>query len=244
MLRLRQICLIARDLKATIELIRAQLKTDPVHGCADLSAYGLAADSMGAEGVSFLKQAGVENVLFCLQDNFLELVSPTRADTPADRLLNRRGDGGYMVILQTQDLISYAHRIALKNIRVAAAIDSPQYASLQLHPRDVGAAMLEIAVNKSSADPRGPWYPAGGDYEARHSPALLGVDLSHPKPHELAARWSHLLSRELNTEGLSLTLDEGGRIRFVQGQEGIARIYLKGAVRQPLRIAGVEFTFQ
>jgi hypothetical protein len=234
--------LIVRDLEGAIEQVHAELGAQPLHGCADLSSYGIAADNMGPEGREFMARAGVENVVFSLGDNFLEIVAPTRADTPADRLLSRRGDGGYIVILQTDNLDPYVRRAAAEAVRVAASIDSEQYASVQLHPRDVGAAMLEFALNKQSAEAAGPWYPAGGRYQRAAGPALFGVDLTHPAPEVLAARWSRLTRRPLQVhDGFRIGLDESGMIAFMPGNEGIARIRLQGKPRPPLTMAGVQF---
>src|ERR1700722_20325819 len=48
---------------------------------------------------------GLANTVFALGDRFLEIVSPTRADTTAGRYLARHGgDGGYMVIFDLEDL--------------------------------------------------------------------------------------------------------------------------------------------
>jgi hypothetical protein len=244
MLRLRQICLIVRDLKGAIEQVRAELGAQPLHGCADLRAYGIPADNMGPEGREFMAGVGVENVVFSLGSNFLEIVAPTRSDTPADRLLSRRGEGGYIVILQTDDLDPYRRRAADESMRVAASIDSSQYASVQLHPRDVGAAMLEFAWNKQSAEAAGPWYPAGGHYEPARGPALIGVDLAHATPDILASRWSRLTQRPLQVhDGLRIELDDGGMIDFMRGNEGIARIRLRAPPRPPLAMAGVQFVF-
>ena len=48
---------------------------------------------------------GVRNAVFPIGDTFLEVVSPKQPGTTAERLLQKRGgDGGYMVILQVDDL--------------------------------------------------------------------------------------------------------------------------------------------
>ena len=48
---------------------------------------------------------GLENVVLPMGTTFIEILAPTREDTPGGRHLDRQGgDGGYMVILQTRDL--------------------------------------------------------------------------------------------------------------------------------------------
>ena len=48
---------------------------------------------------------GLKNVLIPLGDTFLELVTPVKDNTAAERFLKKRdGDGGYMVIVDSLDL--------------------------------------------------------------------------------------------------------------------------------------------
>ena len=48
---------------------------------------------------------GLENAVLPVGDTFLEVVSPVQDKTTASRFLERRrGNGGYMVIVQTEDL--------------------------------------------------------------------------------------------------------------------------------------------
>ena len=55
---------------------------------------------------------GLENAVIPVGDTFLEVVSPVQEDTTAGRYLDRRkGDGGYMVIIQTDDLVKAKQRV-------------------------------------------------------------------------------------------------------------------------------------
>jgi len=86
-MRLRQIALVARDLDA----VRADIA----------SVFGL--DYAYVDPV--VGRYGLTNLVFPVGDTFLEVVSPVVEGTTAGRLLEkRRGDGGYMVILQTDHL--------------------------------------------------------------------------------------------------------------------------------------------
>ena len=78
MLRMRQICLVARDLDA------AQ---------ADLTAiFGLEVCYRDPN----IGRLGLRNFLLPVGDSFLEVVAPMREGTTAERYLDRRGgDGGY-----------------------------------------------------------------------------------------------------------------------------------------------------
>lgn len=48
-------------------------------------------------------QWGLENFLVPLGGDIIEVVAPTRPGTTAGRLLEKRGEGGYMIIMQTHD---------------------------------------------------------------------------------------------------------------------------------------------
>ena len=86
-LRMRQICLVARELAPVVDEFRAALGLEVCHRDPGVGKYGL------------------ENALFPIGHNFLEVVAPVREGTTAGRYLDRRGgDGGYMVITQCDDL--------------------------------------------------------------------------------------------------------------------------------------------
>jgi len=86
-LRLRQVCLAASHLEAAAALIEALLCLQACHRDAGVAQYGL------------------KNVVFPIGcDRFLEVVSPTRAGTPAGRFLElTQGRGGYMLIFDCDD---------------------------------------------------------------------------------------------------------------------------------------------
>jgi hypothetical protein len=142
-LRMRQICLVARHLAPVVEELRAVLGLEVCHRDPGVGKYGL------------------ENALFPIGHNFLEVVAPVREGTTAGRYLDRRGgDGGYMVITQCDDLAPRRKRCEALGVRIANEIGHPEYRELQLHPRDVGAAMLSFGWQEGARSPGGPWHPA------------------------------------------------------------------------------------
>ena len=55
---------------------------------------------------------GLENILIPLGDTFIELVTPVKENTSAERFLKKRGgDGGYMVIVDAIDLSEEKKRL-------------------------------------------------------------------------------------------------------------------------------------
>src|SRR6185295_3297701 len=100
-MRLRQIALVARDLDA----VRADIA----------SVFGL--DYAYVDPV--VGRYGLTNLVFPVGDTFLEVVSPVVEGTTAGRLLEkRRGDGGYMVILQTDHLAQARDRVRAAGARI------------------------------------------------------------------------------------------------------------------------------
>src|SRR3984885_7922975 len=94
-MRLRQIALVAKDLAAARADICAVLGIDYAFDDPGVGKYGL------------------RNAVFPIGDTFLEVVSPKQTGTTAGRLLEKRGgDGGYMVILQVDDLAAALGRVA------------------------------------------------------------------------------------------------------------------------------------
>lgn len=210
MLRMRQICLVARDLAPVVEDLCAVFGLEVCHRDPAVARWGL------------------ENALLPVGNGFLEVVAPVRPDTAAGRYLDRRaGDGGYMVILQTQDLDVYRRRIAALGIRRIAEPDYGDYVGMQLHPRDTGGAILSIDWNAGDpGDPAGPWHPAGPDWQrARRSDrvsAMVAAELQADDPMRLARRWSEILDRPLGQSGDGvpvLRLDDA-ELRFVPASDG------------------------
>jgi hypothetical protein len=205
MIRLRQIALVA----------------DHVHPSADdITAV------LGIE-VGFIDPAvgkyGLENVVMPVGNTFLEIVAPVTEGTTAGRLLEKRhGNGGYMVILQVEDIDAARALAASHGVRTVAQYDRPDgvFAS-HLHPRDVGGAILSI-------DKMIPWerWEWGGPKWKEHAPtdvsvAITAVDVQAEDPPALARRWSEVLGKPVVQAGDSfeMKLDEG-TIRFVPARDG------------------------
>ena len=51
-----------------------------------------------------VKEFGLENAVFAIGSQFLEVIAPVTQDAPARRFLDRHGEGGYMAIFQIEDL--------------------------------------------------------------------------------------------------------------------------------------------
>jgi hypothetical protein len=208
-LRLRQLVLIAHKLAPVV---------DDLH-----EVFGLE--------VAFrdpaVKTFGLENAVFPVENQFLEVVAPIREDTAGERYLKRRqGDGGYMVILQCDDHARYKQRVAELGIRKVMEHDEPDFRIMQLHPRDTGGSLLEIDLQVGGEDLNGPWAPAGREWQrAVHTDVvrtIAAAEVQSPEPEALAERWGQIVELPVQRDANghpSLQLDNA-TIRFVPDSDG------------------------
>jgi hypothetical protein len=162
---------------------------------------------------------GLVNAVMPVGDTFLEVVAPDRADTTAGRYLERRGgDGGYMVILQSDDLDTDRARFSRLGVRVVWKLDLEDIRGTHLHPRDVGGAILSV----DDADPPSSWRWAGPTWASSVRTdvvtGLAGVVVQTADPAAVAERWSEVLDQPVK-DG-AIPLDGGGRIVFVPDTDG------------------------
>ena len=209
MLRLKQICLVA----ANLDTVEEDLKT-----------------ILGLE-VAFrdpgLSQFGLRNVMLPIGTSFLEVVSPIRENTTAGRFLERRdGDGGYMVILQCGDVAVARDRAQRLGVRIVFDDSDEHTAGIQLHPKDLPGALVDIRRNTGDQGPTGPWSPAGPDWlSARRTDivrSLVAAEIQCDDPDALAARWSEVMDRPISRDADNnpeIRLDDGS-IRFVRATDG------------------------
>jgi hypothetical protein len=206
---MRQICLVARDLDAAE---------------ADLSAiFGLAV-CYRDPGVG---RFGLHNFLMPVGDNFLEVVAPMREGTAAGRYLDRRGgDGGYMVIMQCDDVAAARGRVARLGVRLVADMGHGEDQGIQLHPKDVPGAIVELRQNHGADDPIPPWEPAGPDWApARRTDlvrAMVAAEIRSDDPAALASRWGEVLDRPVRTDdaGCPTIALEDATLRFMPATDG------------------------
>jgi len=211
-MHIRQIALVARDLEPVV---------------ADLCAV------LGLE-VAFrdpgVAEFGLHNAVMPVGTTFLEVVSPTREGTTAGRFLEKRGgDGGYMVIVQTANLEAARTRLGALGVRIVWQIALDDIATVHLHPRDVGGAIVSLD------EPRPPesWRWAGPGWKGRvRTDVVHGIasaTIESPEPERLAGRWAEVLGLPAPRRaggGFELAL-QPGVIRFVaagDGNEGIAAV--------------------
>ncbi|MXQ14698.1 VOC family protein [Microvirga makkahensis] len=223
-IRLRQICLLTDRLEPLIDTLIAVFGLQVCHGKADLTRYGVPYEEPPAHSAAFFSKHGLASAQLPIGDTFLELVAPTRHDTPAGRYLNRRGGGGYMVITEVEQTDPFLKRVEDHGVRLAGVVDYPTYHELQLDPRDIGASILSFSSHKQDEPFDGQWYPAGAHWRDRVQPgyrAIRSAELACADPARTARQWAAVIGRDAIAVGdaLRIPLDDS-EVRFVHDLEG------------------------
>jgi hypothetical protein len=211
---------------------------------------------------------GIDNAVFAFGDQFIEVISPVQGESGRDgacaRHLARHGEGGYMLILQTDSLARERTRLEALGVRRVWSAEFDDISAMHLHPKDVGAAIVSLDEPRPAASWRwgGPdWRVASG---RRGAQRVLGVTLRAPDgdaAQALAARWTELFARRspvslaagsapASVAGLRVELDEGfAEVEGGSGQPaGIAGFTLAAAeperVVEAARAAGLRVAGQ
>jgi hypothetical protein len=229
-MRLRQVALAAHALEPALALLQQVL--------------GLGAPFRDPGVAEF----GLENGVLPIGDGFLEVVSPLKPGTTAGRWLERRGgDAGYMAIFQTEDLAAARERMGRLGVRVVWEATLEDAATLHLHPRDVGGAIVSI----DAMQPPESWRWAGPGWRERSraevATGLVGVVIEAPDPEKLAVRWGEVLDLRPDPDaagGVTLVLERGTRVRLVPAPPGreAALVAVEIAVRDRARFAAEAAT--
>ncbi len=200
-MRLRQIALVARELRPVEQAICESLGLEVCYRDPGLAVFGL------------------RHGLYPIGDRILEVVAPKQPGTTAERFLDRRGgDGGYMVIVQVEDLEAERARLEKAGIRIAFDAKGSGIRGLHLHPKDVGGAIVSI----DEAHPPESWAWAGQDW-AYHSRKevvtdLVGAEIQADDPMAMAERWSLALGKPLEDSSMIQLSD--ATIRFSKAEDG------------------------
>ena len=165
-----------------------------------------------------VKEFGLVNAVFALGDQFLEVVVPTTDKAPARRFIDRGGEGGYMVIVQTDDLASLRERVDKLGVRRVWNSDHADISASHLHPADIGGAIVSVDEPR----PAGSWRWGGPGWRERSVPGrFTGAVLESPYPDALAQKWGLVLGLTADKRRLFLadavfTFREGPADRLVE----------------------------
>ncbi|HZQ27350.1 MAG TPA: hypothetical protein VFA94_06605 [Acidimicrobiales bacterium] len=187
---------------------------------------------------------GLENAVYAVGADFVEVVAPVAPVTAAERYLDRRGgDAGYMALFQVPDMEAARARLARLGIRAVWQVDFPDMAGTHLHPKQAPGAIVSL----DWAEPAESWRWGGPDWAARATTTpsgLAGLTVATLDPASAARAWAAVL--DVPVGGTSLSLDGGAqRIDFVRAEherdEGISEVALAGWDHEPVTVAGVAF---
>jgi len=175
MIRLRQIALVAHSLDQAIADITESLDVDVI---------------FRDPGVGFF---GLHNALFCIGDQFLEVVSPTKEGTTAGRLLEKLdGDGGYMALYEVDDLDARINNVKSLGIRTVWEGTGDAIRGRHLHPRDTGGTLVSL----DQPDIAGEWAWGGPEWKSRRPSSVVSTidsfTVSVPDPDFTRSHWTQL----------------------------------------------------
>ncbi|MCA8901642.1 MAG: VOC family protein [Hyphomonas sp.] len=144
---------------------------------------------------------GLVNAVFALGDQFLEVIVPVTEKAPGRRFIDRFGEGGYMVIFQTDDIAALRARVDAMPVRRVWNIDLPDISASHLHPADLGGAIVSVDEPR----PAGSWRWGGPDWRDNAVPGkFTGAVLESPDPEALSQRWAMMLGMTADRQRLFL----------------------------------------
>jgi hypothetical protein len=174
-MRIRQIVFAATDLQAGARTLGSLFAMDAPYRDPGVAEFGL------------------DNAVFLFGDQFIEIVAPTRPGTTAGRLIERRGDCGYMLILQTDDFERELARFERLGVRRVWAKDLDDIRATHLHPKDIGGAIVSI----DQPVPAASWRWGGPEWRLQPGRAgqqrVVGVTVGADDPAGMSSRWSQVL---------------------------------------------------
>jgi acyl-CoA synthetase (AMP-forming)/AMP-acid ligase II len=216
---LRQVVLLAADLDDALRRARELLGLNP--GVRD-------ADGMAA--------LGFEHEVLAIEETFVEIVHPLAADSPAGRVLARRGECGFMVALQVpslDDVLVRAAAIGLAPVMHTTYEGNP---ISQWHPRDLGT-LAELDEMRTAEWHLLPELAATGSTAVVDD--VVAVEIEVPDPAGCAARWGALLGVPVDDGASALDLD-GRRVEFRPGEGGLVAVRLAGRAARVDTLCGVR----
>ncbi|KAI9709946.1 MAG: hypothetical protein M1820_003024 [Bogoriella megaspora] len=219
--RLRQLALVAQDISEAEKLLTSVLGTEVVYRDPRVGIWGL------------------QNFLIPTGGDFIEVVSPTQPNTTAGRLLSKRGDGGYMVIMQTTNAAKQKERIEAKGLaKVIYTHEEDDSICVQYHPKGIkGGIIPELDSHKETASnpsplrtPFSPWhacgslstYPTYSSIMKRHSDlslvgAILRLAPGDTETEAASRQWEQIFGIPRSRDLLAFT---NARLGFIRSQDG------------------------
>ncbi|MDR7084139.1 hypothetical protein J2X01_003447 [Arthrobacter ginsengisoli] len=225
----RQLVLLTSDLEGT--LARARKEFGVPEGFRDPVA---------------LAKVGMQHEVFGFDRTYVEVCEPINPESSASRSLARKGDSGFMVVLQVPDAEAMVTRAKGLGLEPLVVKDHHGSVLSQWHPRDFGTI-----AEFDEMRPADSWHFAPDIYEARNKSVvddIVAVHLSVAEPAAMAERWAAVSGGAMGSDGTSV---QAGRalLRFatVNGASGVYAVDCRAAdpnrVGETVRLSGVDFVF-
>lgn len=214
-------------------------------------------------------QWGLENFLVPIGGDIIEVVAPTRPGTTAGRLLEKRGEGGYMIIMQNKDADATRKKIeaaGTSKVIFSHAV-SKSYPSwggvkdegfcIQYHPKGFKGGMMPELDSHTPCEKNpeplterfSPWHACGSEYDR------YVLDMKKTSHLHLLGCNLSLGRRDTDVEGaaqqwsnafdIPISYDHlvfaNAQIGFSPGQEGHSEglLYISIAVSDDKRMKGI-----
>ncbi|MGB0998075.1 MAG: hypothetical protein ACPGXJ_07325 [Pseudomonadales bacterium] len=218
-IRIRQIALCTEDIWPVETAVAQQLEITPVHR-----------DKPGAP-------IWMYNSVIAVGNTFLEILQPERASAPTQKFLDKQGGpGGYMLLLQVDDLDAARARAEAADVRIVMDAPKRKYhgvngAAIHLHPGDTGGVLtsfdwMEEWDSWAWGGQAWPWHQRTDVVKG-----IVGAEISCANPKSVAERFSEFIGRSVDAKG-RMELDES-YINFVQGnaeeRDRLTAIYMLAA---------------
>lgn len=197
---LRQLVFLAADLPDTVARARQEL--------------GLGPGVQDAEGMAAL---GFIHEVLTIRDTFLEFSAPLGPDTMPGRLVAKRGDLGYMVVIQVADIEALQARASRLGLQPVFQTPYEGHTITQWHPRDFGTLVEFDQIRPASS-----WHMAPRIFDNACTDVvddITAIELAVTDPIGCCARWAAVLDVPVQPDGQSLALS-GRSVRFVPEQDG------------------------
>ncbi|MGZ4185890.1 MAG: VOC family protein [Solirubrobacteraceae bacterium] len=210
--RLRQAVVAAKELEPTVERLQAELGLGEPFADPAIGWFGL------------------RNAVFALGGTFLEVISPAKDGTAVGRLIERRrGDCGYMLMFQLDDLPSARARVQNAGVREVLEIEREDISEVHLHPGDMRGAIVSLSQPRPAAS--WPWGGEGWQDRAATS-RVTGATIAVTEPDDVAQRWREVIG---DLPGVRFARDDADR--------GLTEVVIatKSPRPDPIEIAGVRF---
>ncbi len=140
---IRQVAVMVNDLQDAVGLYDRVLGMKVCYS-EDLSEYGLRNAVLPAGG-----------------GTFVELLQPTDPQSAGARFLQRRGEGMYLLIFETENHDALLAQLKEEGVRITQEVDRPGHRSAFIHPGSMNGVFMELI--EASGGPN-PWPAAGEDW--------------------------------------------------------------------------------